>query len=111
MTRIATIIAAAIILGLTGLGLSIVTQQTFAGGSAARASAQEQTATFAVDNMDCAACPITVRKAMKGVKGVKSVSVDFAAKTATVVFDPSVATPEAIAEASKNAGYPARPLL
>jgi mercuric ion binding protein len=59
--------------------------------------------------MYCATCPITVRKAMKSVKGVKSVSVDFASKSATVVFDPSVATPAAIAEASKNAGYPARP--
>jgi mercuric ion binding protein len=44
---------------------------------------------------------------MEGVSGVKSVSIDFDAKTATVVFDPSVTSIEAIAAASTNAGYPA----
>ena len=69
----------------------------------------EQSMTFAVDKMTCAACPITVRKAMEGVKGVTSVTVDLDAKTATAVFDPSVATSEQIAAASTNAGYPATP--
>ena len=41
--------------------------------------------------------------------GVKSVEVDFPSKTATVVFDPAVATVEDIAAASANAGYPAEP--
>ena len=66
-----------------------------------------RTATFAVENMTCALCPVTVKKAMEGVKGVKSVRIDFDAKTATVVFDPSKATVAAIAAASTNAGYPA----
>jgi mercuric ion binding protein len=109
MNRTSMSVAAAVILGLTGVGLVSVTQQTAAGSGSPIASAEEQTLTFAVENMYCATCPITVRKAMKSVKGVKSVSVDFAAKTATVVFDPLIATAEAIAEASKNAGYPARP--
>lgn len=69
----------------------------------------ERTVVFAVENMTCAACPITVRKAIAKVKGVKSVSVDFDAKTATVVFDPAVATREQIGAASTNAGYPASP--
>ncbi|MFZ5617876.1 MAG: heavy-metal-associated domain-containing protein, partial [Pseudomonadota bacterium] len=34
-------------------------------------------------------------------------NVDFDAKTATVVYDPSVATADEIAAASTNAGYPA----
>jgi mercuric ion binding protein len=38
---------------------------------------------------------------------VQSVEIDFDAKTATVIFDPTVAAPEAIAAASTNAGYPA----
>lgn len=67
----------------------------------------EITATFTIANMTCALCPVTVKSAMKRVKGVKSVHIDFDAKTATVVFDPSVATTEAIAAASTNAGYPA----
>jgi len=57
--------------------------------------------------MTCALCPVTVKKAMEGVPGVSSVTVDFDAKTATVVFDPSVTSADAIASASTNAGYPA----
>jgi periplasmic mercuric ion binding protein len=38
---------------------------------------------------------------------VQSVQIDFDAKTATVVFDLSITTVEAIAAASTNAGYPA----
>lgn len=79
--------------------------------SAAQAQAQQaqvRTASFAVDNMTCAACPITVRTAMSRVDGVRSVEVDFDAKRATVTYDPARATPEAIAQASANAGYPAR---
>jgi mercuric ion binding protein len=41
------------------------------------------------------------------MEGVKSVAVDFDAKTATVVFDPSATNADAIASASANAGYPA----
>lgn len=70
---------------------------------------EQQTATFVVDKMSCALCPITVRKAMERVEGVKSVSIDLGAKTATVVFDPAVTTAQQIAKASENAGYPARP--
>ena len=73
------------------------------------ATATEQTVTFAVEKMTCGTCPITVRKAMEKVEGVKSVDVDFGAKTATVVFDPAVTTPEQIGAASTNAGYPASP--
>lgn len=73
----------------------------------AQVIATEQQATFAVENMICALCPVTVRRAMEGVNGVRSVDVDFEAKTATVVFDPSATSPEAIAAASSNAGYPA----
>lgn len=69
--------------------------------------AAAQTATFAIENMTCALCPVTVKKAMEGVAGVKSVAVDFDAKTATVIFDSSVTTPDAIAAASTNVGYPA----
>ncbi|MBD3648090.1 MAG: cation transporter [Pseudomonadales bacterium] len=82
-------------------------------GNAAKAqsvvAATEQTITFAVEKMTCGTCPITVRKAMEKVGGVKSVAVDFEAKTATVIFDPAVTTPDQIGAASTNAGYPASP--
>lgn len=68
-----------------------------------------QTETFVVENMTCGLCPITVRKAMEGVAGVESVTVDFEEKTATVVFDATATETAAIAKASRDAGYPAHP--
>lgn len=75
---------------------------------AAQSVAAEQTVTFIVDNMTCALCPITVKRAMEGVKGVRTVEIDFEARTATVIFDTSATSAAAIATASANAGYPAR---
>ena len=46
-------------------------------------------------------------KAMMRVEGVKSVDIDYAARTAEVVYDTAAATPEAIAAASTDVGYPA----
>lgn len=91
---------------VTGLSLPVAVQ---AGDTSEANAAGERTVTFAVEKMTCAACPITVRQAMQQVEGVKSVTVDFEAGTATVVFDPSVATPEQIGAASTQAGYPAAP--
>ena len=54
-------------------------------------------------------CSANLERAMQRVEGVRSVDIDFDARTATVVFDPSVTNAEAIAAASTNAGYPARP--
>ena len=73
-------------------------------------TAAVETRAFAIDNMTCALCPLTVKTAMQRVEGVRSVTVDFGAKTATVAFDPAVAIPEAIAAASTDAGYLARPV-
>lgn len=74
----------------------------------AQTVAAEQTVTFAVDNMTCALCPVTVKRAMEGVEGVRAVEIDFEARTATVVFDNAATSAAAIAAASANAGYPAR---
>ena len=94
-------------LGGLGWGVSPAVAPAAAQSAAVQVAAA-QTKTFAIQNMTCALCPVTVKKAMEGVAGVKSVSVDLDAKTATVVFDPSVTTADAIAAASSNAGYPAR---
>ena len=75
---------------------------------AAPAWAATQTVTLTVPGMTCATCPITVKKAMEGVAGVSAVTVDFAAKTARVTYDPRRANAAAIAAASTNAGYTAR---
>jgi periplasmic mercuric ion binding protein len=82
----------------------------WADSPASQVSANEQTQLFKVEKMTCAACPITVKKAIKRVDGVKSVSVDFDAKTAVVVFDPSITNVDEIAAASTDVGYPATPI-
>tara|TARA_R110000868_G_scaffold80512_9_gene228777 strand:+ start:1624 stop:1911 length:288 start_codon:yes stop_codon:yes gene_type:complete len=94
-----------------GMAAPQASRVAFAEDQTVESSVIEKTTTFAVEGMYCALCPVTVRKAMEGVTGVKSVAVDFEAKTAAVTFDPSLATPEQIAEASSMAGYPAAPTL
>lgn len=95
--------AAAAAFAIVGVASAYMASAT----SAAASSSEERIQTFAIENMTCAACPITVKKAMSGVDGVRAVNVDFDAKTATVVYDPSVTTADEIAAASTNAGYPA----
>ena len=56
-------------------------------------AASPQTVTLAVQNMTCAVCPITVRKALEKVTGVASVKVDLDTKTATVTLIPTRPTP------------------
>ncbi len=110
MNRKLIIIAAVVALGLTGLAVQNLSPANRADASEVTAQANKVTRTFAVENMTCAACPFTVKKAMARVDGVKSVTVDFAAKTATAVFDPTVTTAQEIAAASANVGYPATPI-
>lgn len=74
------------------------------------AFAAERIVTFGVDNMTCASCPYIVKSSMEGVLGVAKVAVSFRAKTATVIFDDAKTSPDAIAAASMNAGYPAHPV-
>jgi mercuric ion binding protein len=69
-------------------GLTAVAPIT-AAPATAQTVAAEQIVVFAVDNMTCALCPITVKRAMEGVAGVRSVEIDFNARTATVIFDPA----------------------
>jgi mercuric ion binding protein len=71
------------------------------------AFAAERTGTFTIEKMTCALCPITVKKAMASLSGVKTVTVDFERKQATVVFEDTEVATGAIAEASTNSGYPA----
>lgn len=101
-------IAVAFVLGTGALLSSGVFSPVAAQSTRADVSALE-TRTLAVENMYCALCPVTVKKAMEGVEGVRSVEIDVDAKTATVTFDPSATNLDVIRAASTNAGYPARP--
>jgi mercuric ion binding protein len=108
MKRITLTATAVAALGGAGIIFAVVIPPLAAQSVAAQVSAV-QTVVFAIKNMTFELCPVTVKTAMTGVKGVQSVQIDFDAKTATVVFDPSVTTVDAIAAASTNAGYPAAP--
>lgn len=68
--------------------------------------AAPHTITLDVRNMACPVCPLTVKKALERVPGVRQVAVDYANKTATVQFDDAIATADKLTEATKAAGYP-----
>ena len=74
--------------------------------SAGTAAAGSRTVTLDVTKMDCAVCPITVRKALEKVPGVESAKVDLKTHRAIVSFDPSKATPELLTKATADAGFP-----
>jgi mercuric ion binding protein len=61
--------------------------------------------TLSVEGMTCAACPITVKKALDKVKGVEKVDVSLEKKEAVVTFDDAKTKVEALLDATKNAGY------
>lgn len=86
---------------------ALIAATLFAGVSPVAAGGDSRTATFTVENMTCATCPIAVRKAMQRVDGVKEVAVDMDAKSATVTFDATLTSAEQIAAASTNIGFPA----
>jgi mercuric ion binding protein len=73
-------------------------------------AAEPQTVTLGVEHMTCAACPITVRKALSHVTGVAASTVDMKAHTATITFDPTRTTPAVLAAAVSDAGFPAKVL-
>ena len=107
LKRTAAVLVALASIGAVGLGGAHVLSNAMTANAAESASVAQQTRTFAVQNMTCALCPITVRTAMEAVEGVESVQIDLDTKTAAVVFDPAITTPDQIARASTNAGYPA----
>ncbi|MBN8780506.1 mercury resistance system periplasmic binding protein MerP [Pseudomonas aeruginosa] len=72
----------------------------------APAWAATQTVTLSVPGMTCAACPITVKKALTKVDGVQKVEVSYEKLAAVVTFDDTRTTAEALTKATENAGYP-----
>ncbi len=68
-----------------------------------------RTVTLDVQNMTCAACPITVKKAITRLPGIVSATVDYESKSAVVSFDPDKTSLEAITRATADAGYPSSP--
>ncbi len=73
--------------------------------SAAAAHAAPQTVTLDVPGMTCAACPITVKKAISKVDGVSRVDVSYERRQAVVTFDDARASVQKLTQATENAGY------
>ncbi len=73
------------------------------------AFADMKTVTLEVPGMNCSACPITVKKALKDVSGVEKVAVTFEPKQAVVTFDDTKTSVAKLQDATKNAGYPSAP--
>ncbi|NWC82173.1 mercury resistance system periplasmic binding protein MerP [Pseudomonas putida] len=65
-----------------------------------------QTVTLAVPGMTCAACPITVKKALTKVEGVTKAEVSYEDREAVVTFDDTKTNAPALTKATEDAGYP-----
>jgi mercuric ion binding protein len=68
--------------------------------------AEQKTIVLSVPDMNCSACPITVRKALEKVAGVQSVKASLEPPEASVTFDDAKTSIEKLTEATKKAGYP-----
>lgn len=56
--------------------------------------------------MTCAACPITVKKAISKVEGVSKTDVNFDKRKAVVTFDDAKTSVQKLTKATEDAGYP-----
>jgi mercuric ion binding protein len=70
------------------------------------AQAAPQTVTLDVPGMNCAACPITIKKAISKVDGVSKVDVSYDKRQAVVTFDDARTSVHKLTQATENAGYP-----
>jgi mercuric ion binding protein len=68
--------------------------------------AATQTVTLSVPGMTCAACPITVKKAISKVEGVSKTDVSFDKREAVVTFDDAKTNVQKLTKATEDAGYP-----
>jgi len=55
--------------------------------------------------MDCPVCPITVKKALNKVPGVRKTHVNFEKRQAIVTFDDAKTSVDALTHATRDAGY------
>ena len=69
-------------------------------------AATPKTVTLDVKNMTCDLCPITIKKSLQKIPGVSTVQVDYTHKTTTVTYDPDKTQPQALTQATANAGFP-----
>lgn len=63
--------------------------------------------TIPVGGMTCAACQARVQRALGKVEGVQDATVNLMLNNATVTFDPTVVSPQALVDQIRDAGYEA----
>lgn len=85
---------------LVAVGLSLLTALSSPLWAASK------TVTLSVPAMTCAACPITVKKALTRVDGVSAAEVSYEKKQAVVTFDDAKTDVNALRKATADAGYP-----
>lgn len=84
----------------------ILTTLALAAGIADPAAAAQKTVVLSVPTMNCATCPITVRKALEKVAGVQKVKATLEPPEAVVTFDDAMTSVDKLTQATKGAGYP-----
>lgn len=68
--------------------------------------AKPQTVTLDLPTMNCAMCPVTVKKALNKVEGVTKAEVSYEHKQTVVTFEDNQTNAGKLIEATTNAGYP-----
>ncbi len=58
-----------------------------------------------VEGMTCPHCKMSVEKALKTLDGVQDATVDLAAKTVAIDYNPAVADENSLRKTIKEAGY------
>ncbi|MGH9204081.1 MAG: cation transporter, partial [Vicinamibacterales bacterium] len=61
--------------------------------------------TLPVDGMSCAACQTTVQGALRATRGVTQAAVNLMTHEATIVYQPSLVTPDELVDAVNATGY------
>jgi mercuric ion binding protein len=77
-----------------------------AGALCVPAAAAPRSITLSLPTMDCAVCPITVKKALMKVDGVGRAEVSLDKRQAVVTFDDARTSVPALTRATQDAGYP-----
>ena len=73
--------------------------------------AAQQSVILSVPGMNCAACPITIKKALETVDGMTAVTFNLERKQVAVTFDDTRTTTAKLVQATTDAGYPSQLLV
>ena len=66
--------------------------------------AESKTVILDLPTMNCAMCPITVKKALKNIKGVTHADVSYEDKQAVVSFDDELTNPDSLIDTTSSLG-------